>query len=316
MCPVLFSGVLDRSNVASENGDNARRMLLFISDGGSFEILMHVWRILSGTILANGAPAMGSALKKHLKSLCAVSAAISSLRSNDGIQPCIRWQLSRNTHPPFCVYLSSTPSAIGSWPCPMEMIVSWPFSEVLPMECASVSTSLDGEYPGKRMKKMGVDGPVSSYICAALNASWLTYAGLMSFSTKTLNPPVMRSGRTARISSSFWNSVRLLFHSPGSGTRSHSSLVAHFSQISDFFSMSLTSPPKGWCSSSAMSPAHWLSISQLDSSSVMGGGAAAFFASSNIWYSFSGIRLSLCSTVNVSKVATMSLCASNRPRRV
>ena len=88
--------------------------MLFRSEGGSLEILMHVCSTDSGTILANGAPLMGSALKKHRKSLCADSAAISSLRSSDGIHPCMRCTLSRNTHPPFLVYLSSTLSATGS----------------------------------------------------------------------------------------------------------------------------------------------------------------------------------------------------------
>lgn len=48
-------------------------------------------RMDSGMIFAKGAPLMGSAEKKHRKSACAVSAAISSLRSNRGIQPCMEF---------------------------------------------------------------------------------------------------------------------------------------------------------------------------------------------------------------------------------
>ena len=50
--------------------------------------LMHVCSMDSGMMLAWGAPLMGSAEKKQRKSGCADSAAISSLRSRRGIQPC------------------------------------------------------------------------------------------------------------------------------------------------------------------------------------------------------------------------------------
>lgn len=55
--------------------------------------------------LTCGAPLIGSALKKHWKPGWADSAAISSLRSSLGIQPCIRCRLSRNTQPPWAMHL-------------------------------------------------------------------------------------------------------------------------------------------------------------------------------------------------------------------
>jgi hypothetical protein len=88
---------------------------------------------------------MGSALKKQRKPGCADSAAVSSLRSRRGIQPCIRCRLSRNTQPPWAMHLSSTASAGASWPWPMAMMTSSPFSTVLPSLRAYSSMSLDGE---------------------------------------------------------------------------------------------------------------------------------------------------------------------------
>ena len=121
-CCVHLS-VAHLSHISGLNAANALRMLDLMSLGGSLEILMQVCRMDSGTILACrqkqgepyhtgsvitdgsnhtaqvlqssgvskltwGAPLIGSAEKKHLKSACAVSAATSSLRSRLGIQPC------------------------------------------------------------------------------------------------------------------------------------------------------------------------------------------------------------------------------------
>ena len=101
---VFFSSVVERSK-ASCSGASAAHVALQV-EGGSLDILMHVCSTDSGTILANGAPLMGSALKKHRKSLCADSAAISSLRSAAG-STLHEVHVVQDTHPPFLVYLSS-----------------------------------------------------------------------------------------------------------------------------------------------------------------------------------------------------------------
>mmetsp|Transcript_46012 Transcript_46012/g.147009 ORF Transcript_46012/g.147009 Transcript_46012/m.147009 type:complete len:285 (+) Transcript_46012:546-1400(+) len=268
-----FSGVEGRSKMSCEKAARERRRLDFISEGGSLEILMHVCRMLSGMILAKGAPLMGSALKKHRKSLCADSAAISSLRSSCGTQPCMRCTLSKNTQPPSLVYVSSTPSAGFSCPCPIEMIVSLRFSTVFPREFARTSISLEGEYPGKRMKKMGVDGPLSSIIDPASKASWFTYGLPMDDSTNISSPAVMRSGRSARTTSRVRN-AGCLDHSPGRGLRSQSSSSDQSRHSSEFFSMSLVSPLNGPWLFTASSADHWVSLIQLESSSVIGGALA------------------------------------------
>lgn len=54
-------------------------------------------------------------------------------------------------------HLSRTASAGPSCPCPMEISVRLPASTVLPCLRAYCSISLDGEYPGNKMKKMGVE---------------------------------------------------------------------------------------------------------------------------------------------------------------
>ena len=100
LCASCLAGVVERSMVSCEKAANARRMFDFMSLGGSFDTLTQVCSTLSGMILASGAPLIGSALKRHLKSLCADSAASSSFRSSRGIQSCIRCTLSRNTQPP------------------------------------------------------------------------------------------------------------------------------------------------------------------------------------------------------------------------
>mmetsp|Transcript_7531 Transcript_7531/g.28285 ORF Transcript_7531/g.28285 Transcript_7531/m.28285 type:complete len:292 (-) Transcript_7531:5782-6657(-) len=291
-------------------------MLLFKSDGGSFEILIQVCRMLSGTIFANGFPLIGSALKKHRKSRCALSAAISSLRSSDGIQPCMRCTLSRNTHPPVLVYLSSTLSATGSWPWPMLIMVSWPLSVVFPKWFAKVSISFEGEYPGNRMKKMGVDGPVSAIIVSASNASWLTYSLPMTLSTNCESAPVIRSGRTALTSMSFWKSESFVFHSPGSGSVSHRSCMPHSDHSSPAFSISRDKPLNAPRVSKPTRATHCASVIHLSRSSEMGGGVGTRKPLIKPEYSSGRSFPSLSKMENVNNVETMSLSLSNKPLRV
>lgn len=70
---------------------------------------------------------------------------------------------------------------------------STPVSEVLTL-LAYTSISLEGEYPGKRMKKMGVLKLLSAMTAAGLNDSWFTYVLPMIFSQKLFSALVMRSG--------------------------------------------------------------------------------------------------------------------------
>jgi hypothetical protein len=56
-----------RSHCSGVKAANARRMLDFMSEGGSLETLMQFCSTDSGMIIACGAPLMGSAEKKHLQ---------------------------------------------------------------------------------------------------------------------------------------------------------------------------------------------------------------------------------------------------------
>ena len=194
--------------------------------------------------------------------------------------------------------------------------MSWPLSAVLPSLFASASISFEGEYPGNRMKKMGVDGPVSDIIVSASNASWFTYSLPMTRSTNCDSAPVMRSGRTALTSMSFWKSESFVFHSPGSGSVSASSWMPHSCHSSPAFSMSRDSPLNAGSVSRPCSATHCASDIHLSRSSLMGGGAAGrrplTKPAYSVWFSLP----SFSRMENVSSVETMSLSLSNSPRLV
>ena len=126
---------------------------------------------------------------------------------------------------------------------------------------------------------------------------------------------VMRSGRSARMMSSWRNSF-ILPHSPGILARSAASIEHQLNQSSLFFSMSLASVAKGPVADSASSEDHWPSDIQRDRSSVIGGGAGDLEPRHSASYSAGSMTDLRCRMVKVSSVSTISLSRSNRPRRV
>mmetsp|Transcript_134735 Transcript_134735/g.327507 ORF Transcript_134735/g.327507 Transcript_134735/m.327507 type:complete len:222 (+) Transcript_134735:689-1354(+) len=126
----------------------------------------------------------------------------------------------------------------------------------------------------------------------------------------------MRSDLSARMSNSFWKSVSFFSHSPGSFWDSAISCKPQYIQSSPLFSMSRDIPLNVDIVSRPWSATHCASFIQSAKSSGSGGGFGPFTPLSRALYSKESSSPAWSRMENVSRVDTINLSLSNRPRRV